>query len=476
MTTAHRTLPGIGELLAGYAAGTLTPRDAVEQCLAAIEATEPALGAVETLVAERARAEADAAGRRWRAGTARPLEGVPYGLKDTIDTAGVPTGYGSPLYRGHVPTADAQVQRRLAAAGGILVAKLATYEFEAGRNARTRNPFDLSRTSGGSSSGPCAAVGAGQLPLAIGSDAGGSIRVPAAWCGAVGLKPTFGRVSRRGAVSCSWTLGHIGPITRTVRDAALALQAIAGHDPADPYSVGAPVDADYAAGCDGDLTGVRIGVPEEWFEELCEPAVAAAVAAARDRLAAAGATLVPVSLPILRRINPDALKHLIVPAEAASIHEADLPRVEGFGDAFRALLLEGHLVAAPDYLRALRMRALIQRDLAAVFERVDALAVPGSVITAPLLEQETVTLGGTEHPLASVVARTTSVFNLAGNPAVVVPCGHDDRGLPVSLQIATPPWREADCLRIAHAAERRQESVGGIGSRTTSRCEGRAPS
>ncbi|GGM40180.1 amidase [Dactylosporangium sucinum] len=455
-TPTRRSMPGVADLLAGYADGTISPRDAVEDCLATIAATEPELGAVVTLLADRARAAADEAGRRWRAGTARPLEGVPYGLKDTIDTAGVPTEYGSALYRGHVPAADAEVHRRLTEAGGVLLAKLATYEFEAGKNDRTRNPFDLTRNSGGSSSGPCASVGAGQLPLAIGSDAGGSIRVPAAWCGAVGLKPTYGRISRRGAVSCSWTLGHLGPITRSTRDAALALNVLAGHDPLDPYSVDAPVDADYAARLDGDITGMRIGVPQEWFEEVCEPAIAAAVTAARDELARAGATLVPVSLPLLRRINPDALKHLIVPAEAASMHEGHLTRIGEFDEAFRGLLLEGQLVAAPDYLRALRMRALIQHELAAVFASVDALATPGSVITAPLLEQETVTLGGQTYPLAAVVARTTSVFNLAGNPSVVVPCGSDDHGLPISLQIATAPWREADCLRIAHAFEARR--------------------
>ncbi|MDQ7903567.1 amidase [Phytohabitans sp. ZYX-F-186] len=460
-----RRLPGVADLLAGYAAGTVTPRDAVEECLAVIDATEPALGAVVNLLAGAARAAADEATRRWRDGTARPLEGIPYGLKDTIDTAGVRTEYGSALHKGHVPERDAEVHRRLVDAGAVLVAKLATYELEAGKNGRTRNPFDLARNSGGSSSGPCASVGAGQLPLAIGSDAGGSIRVPAAWCGAVGLKPTYGRVSRRGAVSCSWTLGHLGPITRSARDAALALNAIAGHDPLDPYSADAPVDADYAARFDQDLTGVRVGVPENWFEEVCEPAVAVAVAAAREVLAAAGATLVPVALPLLRRINPDALKHLIVPAEAASLHEGYLDRIDEFGDGFRTLLLEGQLVAAPDYLRALRLRRAVQEELAAVFATVDALATPGSVVTAPLLDQDTTTVDGVEYPLTALVARTTSVFNVAGNPAVVVPCGADERGLPVSLQIATPPWREAECLRIADAyqARSRAGAAGGPG-------------
>ncbi|HEY0636239.1 MAG TPA: amidase, partial [Pseudonocardiaceae bacterium] len=411
--------------------------------------------AVVTLCAEAALRAADEAGRRWRDGTARPLEGVPYGLKDTIDTAGVPTSYGSALYAGHVPERDAEAQRRLAAAGGILVAKLATYEFEAGRNARTRNPWDLTRMSGGSSSGSVAAVGAGQLPLALGSDAGGSIRVPAAWCGVVGFKPTYGRISRRGAVSCSWTLGHLGTITRGVRDAAPVLGVLAGYDPGDPYSADRPAEDHAAALGVGppDLTGVRIGVPAEWFTDLCEPDIAAAVLAAQDALAAAGATLVPVSMPLLRRVNPDAPKHLIVPAEAASMHEAHLDRIGEFGDAFRALLLEGQLVTAADYLRALRLRALLQAEVADAFSRVDALITPGSVLTAPPLTAETVTLDGREHQLNAVVARTTSLFNLSGTPAVCVPYGRAANGLPVSVQIATPAWQETRALVIASALE-----------------------
>ena len=255
------------ELLELYRRGEASPVEAVESCLGRIQRLDQAVGAVLTLLVERALSQAEESARRWRTGEARALEGVPYGLKDIIATKGIRSTGGSPLYTEYVPTQSATLAERLEDAGGVLVAKLNTFEFAAGSNATSSNPWNLEHWPAGSSSGSTVAVAAHELPLAIGTDTGGSIAIPAAFCGVVGLKPTFGRIPRSGIMPLSWTLDHAGPLTRSTLDAALALKVMAGADARDPTSASAPVD-DYVGNIDAGLHTICIGVPTDWFFDV----------------------------------------------------------------------------------------------------------------------------------------------------------------------------------------------------------------
>ncbi|MDX6511088.1 MAG: aspartyl-tRNA(Asn)/glutamyl-tRNA(Gln) amidotransferase subunit [Gaiellaceae bacterium] len=263
------------ELLGLYAAGDASPVEAVEACLTRIDRVEPEINAVLTLLGEAALDQARLSAERWTKGVAGPFDGVPFGLKDIVATEGVLTTGGSALYRDFVPTEGASLADRMLAAGGILLAKLQTYEFACGGSFNktfgiVRNPWDTERTTGGSSSGSAAAVSACELPVAIGTDTGGSVRIPAAWCGTTGLKATFGRVPRHGVMGLSWTLDHAGPMTRSVADAALTLGIVAGKDDRDPTSSARPLD-DYLAACDRPVSGLRVGVPTNWFTERSIP-------------------------------------------------------------------------------------------------------------------------------------------------------------------------------------------------------------
>lgn len=440
----------IADLLASYRSLVRRPSDEVAETLDRLRLADARLGVLHRLLADEALAAAAESDQRWQAGTARPLEGVPFAAKDNIQVEGSITTFGSPLFQNHQPAITATAVERLRAAGAILVAKLATYEFASGPNDHTHNPWDTTRSSGGSSSGPASAVGAGLLPLALGTDTGGSIRVPAAWCGAVGLKATYGRISRTGVAPLSWTLDHVGPLTTTVADAAYALSALAGFDPADPYSTHATVE-DWPALLDQDVTGLTVGRPTDWFFEICQPEVASAVDAAIEHLRTLGVRVVPVDLPLLRSFNPDTLKHALVGAESASYHEANLDRLPEYGDTFARILATGRELSAVEYLRALRTRPLVQAAVDKALSDVDALVTPTSCFTAPPLGDDTVEISGIRYPLGQVAARNTSVFNISGHPALTLPCGLSPAdGLPVGLQIVAAPWREDICLRLGH--------------------------
>ncbi|SDT10880.1 amidase [Jiangella sp. DSM 45060] len=403
------------------------------------------LGAVEVLLADEALVAAEESARRLAAGAARPLEGVPFGVKDVVQVEGSPTTFGSARYAGFRPATTAQVVRNLRAAGAVLVAKLATYEFASGPNSRTRNPWDPGRRSGGSSSGPAAAVGAGLLPLAVGTDTGGSIRVPAAWCGAVGLKPTLGRVPRAGTPPLTWTMDHTGPLAGSVALAGAALTAMTGvpaaaSRPRWPAVDGAP------------LAGLRVGVLGGWFR-VGEDDVLVLFDAAAKVLAGLGATLVPVELPVIEQIDPDAIKRILVAAETASLHDAG-DDLDGYGAVFTQLLTGGRSLSAVDYLHALRCRTVLADAVDALFASVDVLACATSAIVAPPEGVDAVRLGGRDRVLATVVARNTSVFNVSGHPALTLPCGRaPGTGLPVGLQLVAPRWQEDVCLGAGIAYE-----------------------
>lgn len=445
------------ELLAAFRAREASPVEAVESCLARMEALEPSVNAVMTLLAERCLEGAKRAAERWVSGRAGLLEGVPLGLKDVVATAGIRTAGGSKIYADHVPTESAAVVERLEAAGALVLAKLQTIEFAFGDNAHygpTYNPWDLTRSPGASSSGSGAALAARELPLAVGTDTGGSIRIPASFCGVLGLKPTYGLVSRRGVMAQSWTLDHIGPMARTAGDVALMLTAMAGYDARDPTSARAG-SARYLETLDAGVEGLRLGVPRDWFFDVCDPEVEAAVREAAAVLAGEGAQLVEIDLPHARLA--DAIGWTIMYAEFASLHEVHLDRLNDFGAGLtRELLASSQFVSAQDYLRALRARHLLQLDLEEAFRQVDALVVPGAIAVAPRFDDWTLMVGQEEHPWPTI-ARTTLIFNLAGVPALAVPSGFNREGLPTGLQVAARPFDDATVLRVAHAFQRATE-------------------
>jgi aspartyl-tRNA(Asn)/glutamyl-tRNA(Gln) amidotransferase subunit A len=447
-----------GALLRAYESGEASPVETVNACIERVDSIDSAINAVRSMCPEAALASAKASEERWRAGTARPLEGVPFGLKDIILTAGVVTTGGGRVYEDFVPDYDAAVAERLNGAGGILLGKLQSWEF-AGSGVpfgQTRNPWNRAHMSGGSSSGSAAAVSAREMPLAIGTDTGGSIRAPAAFCGITALKPTFGRVSRFGVMPLSWTLDHVGPMARTVEDVAICLEVIAGYDSRDPSSSSAAVPG-YRERLSEDLRDVRVGIPSNWFFDLCDSEVQSAVLAAAEVLGSAGASVQNVGIPILDEIDPSTVTWLISNPEAASLHEANADQMELYSDEAIARLLDGGMILAVDYLRALRVRHVMQRSFEEVFEEVDVLLTPGANAVAPGIEREdsvveaTAVVNRDRYPWMDVVARVTSVFSLIGIPALVLPCGFHTNGLPMAMQISAPPFSEQLCLGVGHA-------------------------
>jgi aspartyl-tRNA(Asn)/glutamyl-tRNA(Gln) amidotransferase subunit A len=443
------------ELLAAFESREARPTEAVESCLTRIDAIDGDVNAVLITCGEGARTAAAESDARWTTGRARPLEGVPFGLKDIIATAGVPTTGGSSIYRDYVPAESACLASRLTDAGGVLLAKLQTYEFAFGGEINThygpmRNPFDLARATGGSSGGSGGAVAAREMPLAIGTDTGGSIRIPAAYCGITGLKPTYGRVPRHGVMGLAWTLDHAGPMARSVDDVALMLGVIAGHDPRDPYAWDQEVPdyaADIAAGA--GVTGVRVGVPTTWFFDRIHPEVQAACNDALDVLRSLGCVVVPVEVPGVELA--ERVGWTIMAAEQASYHEITFDRLDEYDERFAERLVGAQFITAHDYLSAQRLRSVVQQGMSDAFAHVDVLFTPGAVTTAPLLDGMLADLGDESVPWIDVVARCTFPFNVTGMPALVLPSGLDHNGLPMSIQLAARPFDETACLRVGRA-------------------------
>ena len=436
----------------------VSPVELAQACLGRIEEWNPRLSACITVLADEALARAREAEQAvLRGESTGPLHGVPLALKDTFAMRGVRVTCGSRVLEDHVPGHDAAVVERLRAAGAVFVAPLNMHEFAFGptsanlRFGDVRNPWDRERIPGGSSGGSGAAVAASLCLGSLGTDAGGSIRVPAGLCGIVGLKPTYGRVSRFGTIPLSLTLDHVGPMTRTVGDAALLLEAIAGHDPRDPASGTRPV-ADFRRPLGEGAKGLRIGLPAQYFADSMETEVRAAVDAAVAVLAAEGAEVEEVSLPHAR-FAPAAFLGIVMP-EAASLHTRRLrERARDYGAEVRRLLYAGHVVSGVRFAQAQRARTLIIEDLASALRRVDVLALPTTAIAAPRLGQQTVALGERTVNVVAALDRFCLSFNLAGLPAVSVPCGFTAGGLPIGLQLAGRPWAEATVLRAAAAYE-----------------------
>jgi aspartyl-tRNA(Asn)/glutamyl-tRNA(Gln) amidotransferase subunit A len=443
----------IAEAAPMIAKGTLSPVELTKAVLERISAVDGRTKAFVTLLDKDALAAAQACEESIRRGQYRgPLHGIPVAIKDLYDTAGVRTTSCSRLRATYVPRDDCTVVRKLREAGAIVLGKVTTHEFAFGFDSPpTRNPWNLECTPSGSSGGSAAALAAGLCLGATGSDTGGSIRAPASVNGIAGIKPTYGRVSKQGVAVLSWSLDTTGPMARTVKDLALMLRVIAGHDPLDETTVRVPVP-DYAAALTGDIRGLRIGVPRNYFFEDIQPAVAAAVRAALETLESQGASLVEVAIPDAEHLVPTFFSTVI--PEAATYHQATFrERGAEYGEDVRFLLETGELFLATTYITAQRSRAAFKRSFRDVFRGIDVLATPAVPVTAPKVGQAAYRFGEREEPVFAAFARFCCPFNLAGLPAASVPCGFSPDSMPIGLQLVGKPFDEITVLRTAHAFE-----------------------
>ncbi|MCL6593379.1 MAG: Asp-tRNA(Asn)/Glu-tRNA(Gln) amidotransferase subunit GatA, partial [Alicyclobacillus sp.] len=466
------TLHTVKSIMTSLHKGESKPSEWAELYLTRIQARDEQIGAFLYVNAEGAMAQARALDE---ARPDHPLAGVPYALKDNLCTEGLPTTAASRILEGYIPPYSATVVDKLQRSGGVMLGKTNMDEFAMGSSTETsayrvtRNPYDVERVPGGSSGGSAAAVAAGLVPYALGSDTGGSIRQPAAFCGVVGLKPTYGRVSRYGLIAFASSLDQIGPFTRTAEDAAYVLQAIAGHDPLDSTSAPEPVD-NYVGSLEQGVKGLRLGVVRNIESDGLDPEVAQAVARAVDSLRAAGAEVVEVELP--HADYAVATYYLIAPAEASSnlarydgvrygrraeagslLEMYERTRSEGFGLEVKRRIMIGTYALSSGYydayyLRAQKMRTLIRRDYEAAFAQCDVIVSPTAPTTAFRLGEKL------DNPLQMYLNDLYTIpANLAGLPGISVPCGMSQDGLPIGLQLVGRAFDERTLLRVAHAYE-----------------------
>ena len=444
----------IAEAAAGVRSKKFSPVELTKTCLERIDAIDGKLHCFITLTADRALEQARRLEQELYSSNDRgPLHGIPVALKDLYATKGIRTTCHSAVLEGWVPDHDATATIKLAEAGTVLLGKLGMHEFAFGGPSTdapfpaVRNPWNTAHVTGGSSSGSGAALAAGFCYGALGSDTGGSIRNPAAHCGIVGIKPTYGRVSRYGVVPLSWSLDHAGPMARTVEDCAIMLQALSGYDPKDPASLNAAVP-DYSAGLRQGIRGLRVGVPRaNWFDENLGVAreTESVYDAALKTLQELGAEIIHIDgkpFSLARKAN-----QTILIAEAYAYHEKTYQEApQKFGSSVRRRMLEGAFLSAADYITAQRARSALNRQMLANFARVDVFATP-TVARPP---DAFATLDPNEQNLRPSF---TNPFNLAGLPTISVPCGFTEGRLPAGLQIAAPPFDEATCFRVAYAYE-----------------------
>ena len=406
-------------------------------------------------VATDALAQARVAEGEIKAGKYRgPLHGIAVCIKDNYTTADMPTTVGSTAPGLSYPMRDSAAAKRLRESGAILIGKTRTHEFAWGNvTPPVRNPWDLERVPSGSSGGTGAAVAAGLCAAGMGSDTGGSIRMPASVCGTVGLKATFGRISRDGIIPHSWSLDHAGPLTRTVADTAHMLQVLAGYDPADPACQDQPVP-DYAKALGKPVKGLRLGVCRNHFFERNHPDVENAVESAIEDLAGKGASVHEFKIPMLE-YGLGAI-FAIELASSTAYHDVSLRagRTPHFQPDVRTLVEVGRFVTAPDYLKAEQYRTVLMQAFRDVFTRVDVIVTPTSPIPAWKIGSKTMDVGGKEESVLAASWRFTYPFNLAGLPTISIPCGFTRENLPIGLQIAAKPFDEMTVLRVAHAYER----------------------
>jgi len=451
----------MGELARLIATKAVSPLEVVQTHLDRIAALDGKLRSYITVMADPARRAARAAEAavmsRERLG---PLHGVPFGLKDLYCTKGVRTTGGSRILADWVPVEDATVVSRLTAAGAIVLGKLNMHEFAYGPEGLNVhygtcwNPWDPTthRFCGGSSSGSGAAVAAGLCPGALGSDTGGSIRIPSSLCGLTGIKPTYGRVSRAGVLPLAWSLDHVGPMCRSAADCALMLGAMAGHDPGDPSTSTLPVP-DYVAALTGQVRGLRVGLLRRSFLESAGAAQRQVVEQAVRTLEGQGASVREVVLDQMTYAAGAAAA--VISAESYAYHEHWLKtRPEEYGRDVRERLLPGAFVSGADYLRGQRVRGLIRDEMDRVLADVDVLIAPTLPIAAPPVGAREVDIDGRPHPVRASLVRYTRPFNVSGHPAASVPCGFTPDGLPIGMQVIGRSFDEATVLRVADAYQR----------------------
>jgi len=433
----------------------VSPLELVRNALGRIRDQEPRLNAFARLTESRAILAAEQAERELAAGFWRgELHGVPVAVKDLYDIAGLPTTCSSKVRHDHIADDDSACVERLLAAGAVIVGMTHTHEFAYGiMTPTTGNPWNVAHIPGGSSGGSGATVAARGCFMAMGTDTGGSIRIPASVCGVVGLKPTFGRVSRFGIASLSWSLDHAGPIARTVGDCATTLNVLAGYDSRDPGSADVPVD-DYLVELERGVQGLRIGVPSNFFFDRVDPEVEQLVRHAISTLQVEGAEIVDVKIPMAEMISP--VEFGLCMPEASAYHRDTIhSRAELYQPDVRTFLEAGMLLPAVDYIAAQRQRTLIQREWQAMFRGIDAIIGPSVPVAATRRNEMMINWpDGTEEPISQVYVRLSAPANVTGLPSVSLPCGFCQSGLPVGFQIIGRPFGEARILRIARAYER----------------------
>jgi aspartyl-tRNA(Asn)/glutamyl-tRNA(Gln) amidotransferase subunit A len=442
----------------------LSPLELTRAYADRIQAFDPQLNCFITRTLETALEQARQAEAEIQVGDYRgPLHGIPLALKDLFETKGVRTTAGSRFFADYFPQEDAVVVQKLRGAGAVFLGKLNMHEIALGLTnvnphyGPCHNPWWLERITGGSSGGSAAAVAAGLCLGSLGSDTGGSVRVPASLCGVVGLKPTFGRVSLRGVIPLSWNLDHVGPLARGVRDAAMLLQAIAGYDAQDPASIDAPVPS-YLSGLEDGVRGWKIGFASDAYYSKSDPQVWQAIQAAVDVFRHLGAQVVPIELP--EAYEAAKANGLMVPSDAAAFHQERLAaHPQDFGADVLKRLQSGAAYSSTEYILARRTQSIFRRRCEQLFESIDLLVTPATAVTAPPIE------GPDAIEQARRLTRFTAPFNLAGLPALSLPAGFSrqgstadknhpaDRELPVGMQLVAPAWAEARLLRGAFAYE-----------------------
>jgi aspartyl-tRNA(Asn)/glutamyl-tRNA(Gln) amidotransferase subunit A len=434
-------------VLAELRAGRVTSSELVDAYLARIDAVDTEIRAFVTVTGDEARVLAEKSDAERESGrSVGPLHGLPVALKDNIATAGVRTTMGSSFFSEHVPEQDAPVWSRMREAGAVLLGKTQLHEFAYGATTQNphhgacRNPWNTDRTPGGSSGGSGAAAGADLCAVALGTDTGGSVRIPASLNGASGIRPTLGRVSNSGVFHVSWSFDTVGPLARSLADLAEVFDVMAGYDPADPMSVNRQA-AGLVDGLDRGAEGIRIGIPSSFFFDDVDSDIASAVRAAADELSAAGLSVELIDVPGAE----DAVETCsrVIWAEATAIHADRMEHnPDGFGDDVRKRLAFGHKVSGPEYAQCMESARRWRRTLEGVFESVDVILSPMNCVVAPLADAEMI-------ETTKRLTRLTYGWSLAGLPAISIPCGLSADGLPIGLQLAAAPWRETELISVA---------------------------
>ncbi len=455
MTAIDPTQWTLSSVAKAIAKKELSPVEVVRACLERIEAYDQRINAFITVLPEQAMKNARRAEREIIRGRyIGPLHGIPFAAKDLFFVKGVRNTCGSKILTDFIPKYDAAVIERLNSSGAILLGKLNMHEFANGPTSvnphygAVCNPWDSRRISGGSSGGSAAALTASFALLTIGTDTGGSIRIPSALCGCTGLKPTYGRISRYGVYPLCWSLDHPGPMAKTAEDIAIAMNVLSGRDRRDP-GTSSELVPNYVKALRGSIERIRVGVPRGYYFDSLTPEVRISVKKAIHDLEQLGASVHSISIPNLQEAAI-ATSIIFFAEAAASLEKWRVIRSADLGNDVRTRLNHGAAIPATLYLKAQRFRRMIQADFAAAFREVDIIVTPQLPITAPLFDQKDISFGNTTEPVPSALTRFTRIYNLIGIPCISVCCGFSVSGMPIGLQIASKPFSEGLILKVAH--------------------------